>query len=195
MSRKAPLFLLIVCVLAVSVVTGSAQWPPPSEQTNGQYRNNPCRDPWISYGYIIASAGTYAAQGSGDIGECNCNLYNYCRWGSFEELVNHIRDYRDTLWRNGLAIRAVPMGGGQVRLETVQFGRVVGQIVAGGGGNILNQSGANIVAGGGGNLIGDGGGTFTQRGQDGVLDIVELKSGVKVLLKSDPKDTKKDDKK
>lgn len=193
MSRKAPIFLLVVCVLAVSVVTGSAQWPTPSEQTNNQYRNNPCRDPWVSYGYIVASAGTAAAQGLGDQGECNCNLYNNCRWGSFDELVNHIREFRDTLYRRGLAIRSVPLGGGQIRIETLQFGRAVGHIVAAGGGNVMAHQGANIVAAGGGNIVAAGGGNF--RGQEGVLDVVELKSGVKVLLKTEPTDAKKDDKK
>jgi len=201
---KSPLVvvLLVVCGIALGAVP--QQWPNPNDQTNAQYRNNPCRDPWISYGYIIASAGTIGAQGVGDAGECNCNLYSNCRWGSFNELVDSIRSYRDTIWRRGIALRAVPQGNGQIRIETLQNGRAIGNIVAAGGGNIIAATGTNIVAAGGGNLqvsgtnpaniVAAGGGNF--RGQPGVEDVIDLPNGITILLKkSDAAGDKKDEKK
>jgi len=202
---KSPLVVAALLITGLAIGVAGQQGPQPTDQTNAQYRNNPCRDPWISYGFIIASSGTAAAQGAGDAGECNCNLYSNCRWGNFDELAGAIRSYRDAIYRRGISLRAVRQSNGQIQVQTIQNGSLIGsQLVAAGGGNIIAANGTNLVAAGGGNLqvsntnpanlVAAGGGNL--RGQPGVVDVIDLPNGIQVALKkSDAAADKKDEKK
>ncbi len=156
-------------------VPALAQIQPTQARTDEMRRQGPCRDPWISWAYIDASAGTAAATGFGDTAQCNPRWYNNGSWSSYIELYNAVRDYRNSLYNAGLTWQTQPQSNGTiaffVTVDGVKYGAVGRGMVLQGGkligtdsAGLVGNDGASLVAAGGGNLVAAGGGNMVAAG-------------------------------
>ena len=93
MKHLLGLTALALCVASAAPLPASAQ--PNTAAT-------PCRDPWVSQ--AVREVAGREPYGSGEIGECNIQLYG-ARWGSYDELKGYVRQARDTMARHKLSFR------------------------------------------------------------------------------------------
>ena len=194
--------LIAAALLLGLLSTTSFAQANPSEATNQRYRNNPCRDPWISYGFLDVTASTDRPRGWGDLGDCNPANYNGGSWRSYAELAKAIRDYRNAMYYNrvkyitfynpntrvwGVALidlnqRGAVLGGQLISQEGANLGTNPAQIVAQGGLNIVAQGGLNIVAQSAGHLLSPNGSNLYSL-QAGAKRVIRLGPNSAIIIK------------
>jgi hypothetical protein len=168
----------------------ASQLPNPMASETQNARNNPCADPWVSL--AVSKVKGSRAAGSGNMGECDIKLYGGGQWGSYDELVRHVRSTRSELaaqniqfgLRNGepaLLMIDPKKGISASALVAAGGGNLVaaggGNLVAAGGGNLVAAGGGNLVAAGGGNIIAAGGGNYSLLGTQGFKLVFKLPGG------------------
>lgn len=173
--------LMALCAaLCFFAVNAQAQNTPSQQETNN-YRNKPCRDPWINLAFRDSGGGQPV--GAGDLGECNPALYNGGSWNSYQQLVNAVRTARQSLANQGLAWKYLK---NMDNPNDIRAGLVAGgNVVAAGGGNVVAAGGGNVVSPGGGNVISVGGGNLNSLPQIQVMARApySVMSGAKKVIK------------
>lgn len=179
---KKCFWVSLVGLVLASAVIEARQFPNPTEAQNRQYRNNPCRDPWISYGIIVASGGAATAQGRGDEGECDYTRYLSGRWSSFNELVEGIRVTRADLAKKQITYDVTPdYRAGTTTVKTLQHGVVFRTAVIGNdSGSLIGVDGGGIVAAGAGNMVAAGAGNYRVDSND---QLITLSNGHRLIIK------------
>jgi hypothetical protein len=180
--------LLVLATLFMTALSASAQsYPNPPESENQKYRNNPCRDPWVTQALMTAVTGGRTPAGVGDDGVCNAALYNAGQWNSFNDLVQYVKATQSALAQQNIAFDRLDLNG-KITITLVdtakrqvlggavyQNGRLIGNdagsMVAAGAGNMVAAGGGNMVAAGGGNMVAAGGGNMVAAGA-GNLSVV-----------------------
>lgn len=190
--------LLLFAFIIIGSASVFAQIQPDARKTEEMKQRGPCRDPWITWAHLDASASIYDAVGFGDYGECNPKLYNNGSWANYTELYNAVREYRKSLQSAGVSWQRVAQPNGTIAFFAtidgekygvigkgleIKNGKLVaaggGNLVAAGGGNLVGNDGASLVAAGGGNLVAAGGGNVVPTGGGSYT----LQSGEKKRIK------------
>jgi hypothetical protein len=164
---------MIATVLFSSVA--SAQRPNPSAQETENYRQRgPCRDPWVTFAIIQATAGTREPVGIGDLGECSPALYGGS-WSNYNELFIIVEQTLDSMSKQKQQFKLLldPNLAGTSYLALLENGRVQSQqtisnrLIGNDAGSfrtlanrLVAAGGGNLVAAGAGNLIGMDGATL-----------------------------------
>jgi hypothetical protein len=150
MSIKIVVLAAVACFVSAPVL---AQ-PNPTEAQNAIGRNNPCADPWVSYAVSVvkSSPGVVGrAVGSGSSHECNTQLYNGGSWGSYAELIGHVRQTLTMLTSQGAKFDMV-RGAPAIVVTNPQPAMLIG------------QDGAGFISNDGGSFISNNGGTIVPTG-------------------------------
>ena len=157
---------LIAATLLLSLLsTTSFAQANPSEATTQKYRNKPCRDPWISYGFADVTAGTYQVQGFMDLGDCNPANFNGGSWRNYAELYKAIHEYRSAtikaLVHYAYHYNPTLQNWSVALKDSAQRDGVLGgYLISQDGSGLRRASAAEIVAQGGGNIVAQGGGNL-----------------------------------
>lgn len=158
--------LAIGLTLAAAAGT-AAQIQPTAAKTAEMRQKGPCNDPWISWAYIDASAGTAEAAGFGSYGQCNPAWYNNGTWNNYTELYNAVREYRNSLYRAGISYTTKTQSNG----TKVHFATIDGMMFG------VIQQGNSLVGNDGASLISNQAGLISNASSDGHGGIVAAGAG------------------
>jgi hypothetical protein len=184
MLKKLGFVMLAAAGCAASTGAG-AQLPNPSAESVAQGRNNPCTDPWVSLAVsLVKTRGSHVgrAAGSGNSGECDIKLYNGGRWGSYDELVGHVKASQARLAAQNVRF---DLHNNQPSLKLIDAARGINpaNLVAAGAGNILGNAAGNLVAAGAGNLVAAGAGNLRLMNVNEFRFAFDLPGGGKLLVR------------
>lgn len=147
-------FAVIALTLSSIPAVASAQRANPTEAQNAIGRDNPCADPWVSYAVSevkTRGAAIGRAAGSGNSHECNTMLYNGGSWGSFDELLGHVRRTQSALASQNARFDMV--NGAPAFVVTRPLPA-----------NLIGQDGAGIISNDGASFISNNGVTIVSSG-------------------------------
>ncbi|MBX7170716.1 MAG: hypothetical protein K1X72_07140 [Pyrinomonadaceae bacterium] len=176
-----------------------AQTQPTTAQTE-MFRNKPCLDPWINFVYAVEF--NRLPVGEGNSGECAPTLYRDGKWSNYKELRDDIvkihGDYTGKLKliKNDSNYILVFKDFDQ----TIKLGIVgsnAGALISKDGAGLISTNGAkfnlinnpnNIIAPGGGNVINGNGSTIVPSTvynvqSAGAKKVIKLKNGATVIIR------------
>jgi hypothetical protein len=159
-------------LISLSATTANAQWVQ-SAKDQAFYAYNPCVNPQVSW--VLWNEHQSQTTGIKPAGGPDCNIANYGRWSTAQELVTQLATYR---YQQKAAANGIRYNGAFIGKDgnkyfvfsegdavlAVNIGRAVisndgATLVSTNGGNVIAQGGGNLVPGatviaqGGGNLI------------------------------------------
>lgn len=170
---------LAISFMAICLVPVLAQIQPDQARTDKFRREGPCSDPWITWAYIDASAGTVGVVGFGNSGECNKMLYNNGSWNNYTDLYNSVRQYRNNMSSAGLNwVKKAQRDGSvayYVTIDGVKFGSIFKN------GYLVGNDGASLIGNDSAGLVGNDGSTLQAMAANSYgLNSTSIKKRIKI---------------
>ena len=158
--------LLAFGIIVMGATPALAQIQPSQAKTDEMRRRGPCRDPWITWAHLDATASTSDVIGFGDYGQCNPKWYNSGSWNNYTELYNAVVEYRNSLYRSGITWQRQSLPDGTIaffaNVDGAKYGAIgKGMVLQGDkligtdSAGLVGNDGASLAAGGG-NMVAAG---------------------------------------